>query len=106
MIVQVISTKGPEKSEHAVSELLKTIKKSIKADLDIDVLGGSITTGDMYGYCTAVVEVNDEPDKVGDYLSRVFMPCRYEVLKGSMEDHRMHKWQWAECNKPSVALNI
>jgi len=108
MIIQVISMKGPEDTPGAVQGLLETIKDVVKSDLNIDVIGGSITTMDMFGYCTYLVDIPDDTDgkRVGEYLSRAFFPCNYDILQGHMIDHHCFPWQYAKVNQPTQELYI
>ena len=108
MIIQIVSCKAPKDNKESVKSLLSAIKKAVFNDLGIEVSGGSITTKDLVGYCTILVEVPDNSDgeKVARYLSQVFFPCNYEILEGTMTEHKCFQWQYAKVNENTIPLDI
>lgn len=110
MIIQVVGCKGPEPTRERVEQVLWLLKNYCKDEVEVEMTGGGITTGDVMGYCTYVIEVPDgtpqkQVDRIGACLA---MTCigKYSSDQGGLKAHKLPQWYWAAANMGTVELSL
>lgn len=103
-LIQVVSIKGPAKTREAVLSFLKCIRHETTANREVTMTGGSITTGDLEGYCTTLIEVPEDTPRekmedIGRALANI-MVGKYEIMKSS----GAHGWYWTGTDMTGSAV--